>query len=100
MTYILLGASKLIQIFLPDMCNADFKQSFLTDRLGGKEAPTFHNTYQTFFCIFPMNFAMATLGLENAKKNLVFHFGVGRYASSPQKPVVKEKLGFFGRFLT
>ena len=40
---------------------------------------------------------MATLGLkefshflllENAKKNLEFHFGVGRHASFPQKPVV------------
>ena len=34
-----------------------------------------------FLCIFQTNFAMATLGLnlrvlsENAKKNLVFHFG-------------------------
>ena len=28
--------------------------------------------------------------LENAKKNLVFHFGVGRHASFPQKPVVKR----------
>jgi hypothetical protein len=27
--------------------------------------------------------------LENAKKNLVFHFGGGRHASFPQKPVVK-----------
>ena len=27
--------------------------------------------------------------LENAKKNLVFHFGGGRYASFPQKPVFK-----------
>ena len=27
--------------------------------------------------------------MENAKKNLVFHFGVGRHASFPQKPVVK-----------
>jgi hypothetical protein len=64
-----------------------------------------------------MNFAMATLGLkeigkflwegrekrlpswlsqfsfakllENAKKNLVFHFVGGRHASFPQKPVVK-----------
>ena len=26
--------------------------------------------------------------LENAKKNLVFHFWVGRHASFPQKPVV------------
>ena len=30
--------------------------------------------------------------LENAKKNLVFHFGVGRHASFPQKPVVKCNL--------
>ena len=28
--------------------------------------------------------------LENAKENLVFHFGGGRHASFPQKPVVKE----------
>ena len=28
--------------------------------------------------------------MENAKKNLVFHFGVGRHASFPQKPVVKK----------
>jgi hypothetical protein len=30
--------------------------------------------------------------LENAKKNLVFHFGVGCHASFPQKPVVKFSL--------
>ena len=49
-----------------------------------------------------MNFAMVTLGLkefsrgnnswvllENAEKNLVFHFGVGHHASFPQKPFVK-----------
>ena len=30
--------------------------------------------------------------MENAKKNLVFHFGVGRHASFPQKPVVKTYL--------
>jgi len=29
--------------------------------------------------------------LKNAKKNLVFHFGGGRHASLPQKPVVKGK---------
>ena len=28
--------------------------------------------------------------LENAKKNLVFHFGVERHASFPQKPVVNQ----------
>ena len=28
--------------------------------------------------------------MENAKKNLVFHFEGGRHASFPQKPVVKE----------
>jgi hypothetical protein len=28
--------------------------------------------------------------LENAKKNLVFHFEGGRHASFPQKPVVKQ----------
>ena len=27
--------------------------------------------------------------MENAKKNLVFHFGGERHASFPQKPVVK-----------
>ena len=50
-----------------------------------------------FFCIFQKNLAMATLGLEemgkfrwegrekeNAKKNLVFHFGGGHHASFPQ----------------
>ncbi len=30
--------------------------------------------------------------MENAKKNLVFHFGVGRHASFPQKFVVKSFL--------
>ena len=30
-------------------------------------------------------------GLENAKKILVFHFGVGRHNSFPQKPVVIRK---------
>ena len=30
--------------------------------------------------------------MENAKKNLVFHFGVGHHASFPQKPVVKSFL--------
>ena len=55
---------------------------------------------------------MATLGLEemgkfrwegrekeNAKKNLVFHFGGGHHASFPQKPVAKINyfiLGFVG----
>ena len=29
--------------------------------------------------------------LENAKKNLIFHFWFGRHASFPQKPVVKGK---------
>jgi hypothetical protein len=29
--------------------------------------------------------------LEKAMKNLVFHFGVGRHASFPQKPVVNNK---------
>ena len=28
--------------------------------------------------------------LENAKKNLVIHFGVGCHASFPQKPVVNQ----------
>ena len=38
----------------------------LTDRLGGKEAlrPTHFSLYQTFFCIFQNNSAMATLGLK------------------------------------
>ena len=40
---------------------------FLTDRLGRK--PTFSNT-RTSFCIFPMNFAMATLGLKEMGKFL------------------------------
>ena len=30
--------------------------------------------------------------LENAKKKLVFHFGGGRHASFPQKPVVKSRV--------
>ena len=33
-----------------------------------------------------------TFLLENAKKNLVFHFGGGRHASFPQNPVVKGKI--------
>ena len=33
--------------------------------------------------------AVADFFQKNAKKNLVFHFGVGRHASFPQKPVVK-----------
>jgi hypothetical protein len=28
--------------------------------------------------------------LENAKKNLINYFGVGRHASFPQKPVVNK----------
>ena len=52
---------------------------------------------QTFFPTFLKEFShfLQTQGshswvlLENAKKNLVFHFGVGRHASFPQKPVVK-----------
>jgi hypothetical protein len=35
--------------------------------------------------------------LENAKKNLVFHFGGGRHASFPQKPVVKLVSSFWGK---
>ena len=44
----------------------------LTDRLGGKEAwrPTHFSIYQTFFCIFQTNFAMATLGLKEMGKFL------------------------------
>ena len=42
---------------------------------------------------FPISFkpkvAIGVL-LENAKKNLVFHFEGGRHASFPQKPVVKK----------
>ena len=76
--------------------------------------------YQIFLCIFQKKAAMATSGLkemgkflwegrekvlpswlsqfsfdkllENAKKNLVFHFGVGCHASFPQKPVVNSLL--------
>ena len=45
--------------------------------------------YQFFLCIsFKPKVAIAEFFLENAKKNLVFHFGVGRHASFPQKPVV------------
>ena len=32
--------------------------------------------------------------MENAKKNLVFHFWGGRHASFPQKPVVKNYVYF------
>ena len=54
-------------------------------------------TGQTFFPTFPKEFShfLQTLSshskvlLENAKKNLVFHFEGGRHASFPQKPVVK-----------
>ena len=44
----------------------------LTDRLGEKEAwrPTHFSKYQTFFCIFPMNYTMATLGLKEMGKFL------------------------------
>ena len=43
--------------------------------------------------------------MENAKKNLVFHFWGGRHASFPQKPVVKDFIQhyyffFSGRELT
>ena len=44
-------------------------------------------TGQTFFPTFPTEFSHFLL--ENAKENLVFHFGVGCHASFPQKPVVK-----------
>ena len=45
-----------------------------------------------FFCNFPMNFAMATLGLKkNAKKNLVFHFGVGNFPISFKPKVAIAK---------
>ena len=49
-----------------------FTYDYITDRQGGKEAvqPTFHNTRHFFFCIFPMNFAMTTLGLKEMKKIL------------------------------
>ena len=41
---------------------------------------------------FPISFKpkVAIAVLENAKKNLVFHFEGGRHASFPQKPVVKS----------
>ena len=56
-------------------------------------------TEQTFFPSFPKEFShfFQTYGshswvlLENAKKNLVFHFGVGCHASFLQNPVVKKK---------
>ena len=53
-------------IFLPKKWYSACFFFNLTDRLGGKEA-------------------------EN--KNLVFHFGGGRHASFPQKPVVIAKIG-------
>ena len=51
---------------------------------------------ETFFSTFLKEFShfLQTYGshswvlLENSKKNLVFHFGVGRHASFSQKPVV------------
>ena len=87
-----------------------FNNRFLRER-GMASNPLFIIPY--FFYIFQTNFAMATgqnffptfpkdfshflqnygsyswVILENAKRKLVFHFGVGRYASFPQKPVVK-----------
>ena len=67
------------------------------------------NNSRLFFCIFTMNFAMATLGLKEMGKflwegrekslpswlsqfsfaKLVFNFGVGPHASFSQIPVVK-----------
>jgi hypothetical protein len=38
--------------------------------------------------------------LENAKENLVFHFGGGRHASFPQKTVVKHYLQIRHSMLT
>ena len=63
-----------------------------------KNAKMRQPTGQTFFPTFPKEFShfLQTLGshswvlLENAKKNLVFHFGVGHHASFPQKPVVNS----------
>ena len=54
-----------------------------------------------FFCIFPMNFAMATLGLkemgkflwearENAKKIWYYEKLVGRHASFPLRRSIKK----------
>ena len=43
------------------------EHSSLTDSLVGNEA---WRQYQTFFCIFLMNFAMATLGLKEMGKFL------------------------------
>ena len=39
-----------------------------------------------------MDLSRIYLAVENAKKNLVFHFELGRHASFPQKPVVKNLL--------
>ena len=48
------------------------ENKYLTDRLGGKEAwrPTHFSYYQTFFCIFQTNLAMAPLGLKEMVKFL------------------------------
>ena len=43
-----------------------------------------------FFFIFQMKGSHSRVILDNAKKNLIFHFGVGRHASFPQKPVVNR----------
>ena len=61
----------------PGTCSAHVftnpEYSSLTDRLGGKEAwrPTHFSWYQTFFCIFQKNSAMATLGLKEMGKFLL-----------------------------
>ena len=50
-----------------------------------------HPTGQTFFPTFSKEFSHCLL--ENAKTELVFHFGVGGHASFPQKPVAKSLEG-------
>ena len=105
-------------IYIRRVSFTELVQTGLTTGFWGKKgiASTPTIEYQVFLFIFQKNSAMATLGLkemgkflwegkkkvfpvgclslvlfENAKKNLVFHFGGGRHASFPQKPVVNKK---------
>ena len=65
----------------------DFNRSSRRKR-GMASNPLF--TIPDFFLHFPNELCYGYLRFEeNAKKNLVFHFEVGRHASFLQKPVVK-----------
>ena len=63
---------KLTNSSLKKDCSTAKEKPSLTDRRGGKEAwlPTHFSWYQTFFCIFQMSLAMATLGLKEMGKFL------------------------------